>query len=385
MVVRRKRCRSGSTGEQIQRSKKAKFLQSVECAVDQPNDVLVSLNSTSILIAYEQKIPRRVSNVDLRIVTEVDLRRCILAPALSKIQQVHTMRSARARVVSPQNSSICSVLDEDTGIIRKPFRDCMREPSELTIDNYSSCDNIAGRTSRKSKRLKFTTLTVMALFLSSFLFISRKAIPVEPGSVYVPGAGFSGFWFTLGRLDSIDNITSRNFYCFSAGCLGVVAALNGFSMKDMYPVALSAQNRWRSGDINRYEVVPAFVEDLLDMVTVRYNLNKNTSATFDLSRLNVLTTLKSGWFGVKQSVRTPSSLESLRILLLQTTWIPYAVGDGLWHENHNDGGFTFMYHPPCEVDLGLPRDMDLLLNLLNVNLSRTQAETFWQKGLSYSL
>ena len=44
---------------------------------------------------------------------------------------------------------------------------------------------------------------------------------------YVPGAGFSGFPFTLGRLHSMGDPTKIECYCYSAGCLAATVALSG--------------------------------------------------------------------------------------------------------------------------------------------------------------
>ena len=200
---------------------------------------------------------------------------------------------------------------------------------------------------------------------------SNSQTPVDPYSVYVPGAGFSGFWYTLGRLRSIPDPSKHNYYCYSAGCLGVVATLNGLDMPDVYHAAVSMQTQWKNGQISRYDVVPGFVD---------YLLQSNATQQMDFSKLNVLTTAKNGWFRVRLDIQKPTSVESLRTLLLQTTWIPFAVGDGLWYQGHMDGGATALVHPRCEVHLDLPLDFDLLANIVNVNLAREKVEKFWNFG-----
>eukprot|EP00956_Cyclotella_meneghiniana_P001908 scaffold2066_cov68-Cyclotella_meneghiniana.AAC.15 len=46
--------------------------------------------------------------------------------------------------------------------------------------------------------------------------------------LYIPGAGFSGFFYTLGRLNTLlHGATGQHddeYYCFSAGCLALVAS-----------------------------------------------------------------------------------------------------------------------------------------------------------------
>lgn len=158
----------------------------------------------------------------------------------------------------------------------------------------------------------------------------------------------------------------------------MVAVWSNYSMEDMWDLAYSVQNRWKSGEISRYQVVASFVDDLL------YGAILDPK---DLERLNILTTVKDGWFGVQTCIRTPTDAESLRTMLIQTAWIPFAVGDDLWHNNeHMDGAFSMAHHPICEHNLGLALlDWDLMANVLNVNLGRNKVEQFWNQGLARGL
>jgi len=301
-------------------------------------------------------------------------------------------KTTRPALISCQSSS-SSVLS----LTSLEDQQCSREENSLFLPRESARSTTRPKaptatSTPAEKWFRWTHLFVAMIAVvssSSLLMTSMPRKPVEPRSVFVPGAGFSGFWFTLGRLKSIPNPTEHNYYCFSAGCLGVVAALNGFSMEEMYSIAVSAQNRWKSGEISRYEVVPAFVDDLLERSIALMPTNdggkNNETVSMDLSSLNIITTVKDGSFGIKHSIRTPSNMASLRTMLLQTTWIPFAVGDGLWHQDHMDGGFSPLHHPACEINLGLPLDVDLLANIVNVNLSRQKVEKFWNKGLAYGL
>ena len=205
---------------------------------------------------------------------------------------------------------------------------------------------------------------------------------VDKDSVYVPGGGFSGFWFTLGRLRSIPNPETKNFYCYSAGCLGVVATLSNYTMEEMYGIAYDIQNRWKQGDVGHFNVVEAFLDDLLfgdrsnSSVFVREDL---------LARLNIITTVKGNWFGLNAVVRKPESLAHLHEMLLQTTWIPYATGGDLWLKDHMDGAFTVALHPKCEHSVGISSDLDLVANIVNVNLGRDKVEKFYNAGLALGL
>ena len=205
----------------------------------------------------------------------------------------------------------------------------------------------------------------------------------------MPGGGFSGFWFTLGRLKSISDPTQKDYYCYSAGCLGVVATLSNYTMEEMLDIALDAQTRWKTGEISRYDVVGSFIHDLLygrvsnsDKGHAHATVGDNS---FLLSRLNIMTSVRRGWGGLDVAIRSPKSLNELQHMLIQTTWIPFAVGDDLFHEEHMDGAFSFTEHPNCEHHVGLALDIDLFLNIVNVNLGREKVEKFWKAGLAYGL
>ncbi len=113
-------------------------------------------------------------------------------------------------------------------------------------------------------------------------------------TICCPGAGFSGFWFSLGRLHALldsesrrmndidfvnirdhDNINSKmndisiqdsvKFECFSAGCLGVVASLMNLPIETVLDLALEAQTLWNEGIIGRFDVVEHFVDGLIGL------------------------------------------------------------------------------------------------------------------------
>jgi hypothetical protein len=155
----------------------------------------------------------------------------------------------------------------------------------------------------------------------------------------------------------------------------------------MWDMAHNVQMRWKRGEISRYQVVEAFLDDLLYQSTLFGERNRSLPIldTDSLQLLNIITTVKNGLFGLTTSVRTPSSVESLRTMLIQTSWIPFAIGDDLWHLGHMDGAFTLPQHPSCVHHVGLSLNWDLYLNVINVNLGRDKVETFWNQGLARGL
>jgi hypothetical protein len=217
--------------------------------------------------------------------------------------------------------------------------------------------------------------------------VDQYRVKADHDSICVSGGGFSGFWFILGRLQSIPDPTNKNYYCFSAGCLGLVASLRGIAMEDVHGMATNLQTQWKTGEIERHEVLTSFVDFLV------YHKVSNETSDGEivgedlpfLNRLNVLTTVRDGRFGLKTSTRTPTTVDSLRTFLVQSAWIPFVVGDELFHRNHMDGAFYLFGHPSCQHSIGLQSNFDMLANVLNVNLSADKVRKFWKMGIERGL
>jgi hypothetical protein len=193
-----------------------------------------------------------------------------------------------------------------------------------------------------------------------------------PDSIYVPGGGFSGFWFTMGRLQSIPNPDTKSFYCYSAGCLGVVAALSNYTVGELSDSAFGVQRKWQAGDLDRYHVVDEFVKGLLKEKPISVQC---------LSRIHIITADAK----LRPIVRQASSLLQLHEMLLQTTWIPFVLGNGFWKHGHMDGAFTVGPHPSCAHALHLPHMWDLFFNVVNVNLGEDMVRKFWKAGSEYGV
>jgi hypothetical protein len=238
---------------------------------------------------------------------------------------------------------------------------------------------------------------IISLLLLVLTVFAIKGFLVSPdvvaNSIYVTGGGFSGFWFTLGRLQGVllDHSEPKELYCYSSGCLALVAALSRYTMEEMWNIAYNVQTQWKQGQISRYDVVATFVDDLLygpdrSFTSSTKNLTVSLESPslrlrpLDLSSLKVITTVNDGWFGAKTSIRSAETVSELRAMLIQTTWIPFAIGNGLWYSGHMDGAFTTPFHPVTELAVGLELDWDLYANVLNVNLGRDKVEKFWKKG-----
>jgi hypothetical protein len=246
---------------------------------------------------------------------------------------------------------LCTPLLSDSQIVND--RDCTYQVLKRsnTLESSYHTDK-AANVATSSGRKMFARLRVPLLFVClallpaaciAVMLYYTSLGPVELGdnSVYVPGGGFSGFWYTMGRLQSVPYPYAYDYYCYSAGCLVVVAVLQNRSMDTVLDMATDAQKRWLRGEISRYEVVPDFVDNLL------YNGDPEMldAVAHGLPRLNVITTTRKGIFGIDKSIRTADNIESLREMLLQTTWIPYGMVCGViltWT-------VLFLYHPILAV------------------------------------
>lgn len=136
-----------------------------------------------------------------------------------------------------------------------------------------------------------------------------RSVINDPASVYVPGAGFSGFWFSLGRLMSLPDRHELNYYCYSAGCLGVVATLSNTTVDKVTELAFGIQNEWREGKLSRFELASSFVDRL---VPPQHELEMDA-----LQRINIITT---SW-GMGVNARRARSSKELKEMLVQTTWM----------------------------------------------------------------
>lgn len=265
--------------------------------------------------------------------------------------------------------------------------------------------------------------------------------------IYVPGGGFSGFWFTLGRLSALsaEEVHQESFVCYSAGCLGVVATLlqhlqheqalvdnvtaSVAGYEDLYAMARDIQVEWLEGSLHRYEIVETFIDRMMSnaaSLTKDVDEREAVDGLMSPSYRRFLQTIRNNLYIVTSvpaasgkrpggvldaTLLSPRDMSSLKRMLLQTTWIPMAVGSSFSHQGHLDGAFTIWQHPSCRRDVGLvvprrkhssTRDdafnsnarnfIDVLLdswklwsNTLNVNLGKQSVEELFRMGLEYGV
>ena len=318
---------------------------------------------------------------------------------------------------------------------------------------YLLTDNLVPKRSSSSRRqivmskrtillisLLFSTVIIVGgcivgNFLLMFLepisssFICKEHqhdLELHSSSIYIPGAGFSGFFYTLGRLQVLTD-NEYNYHCFSAGCLALITYMLEVPINAVIELAYSSRNRYLSGEISRYDVVEYFVNGLLDKDAVHNNVSTSRSTktgcqqyqvsnatkqsirtiSYDeriqklqdsLPSINVIT---STWdkhsFIISQRQEKPTSVKHLKRMLLETTYIPLITGDSLGIPRDEDGSFRYyndgafvgllrrseLFDPSkYRHSLLLPWRFDILINGLNLfALDHAKAIHYWEEGV----
>jgi hypothetical protein len=263
---------------------------------------------------------------------------------------------------------------------------------------------------------------------------------------YVPGGGFSGYWFLLGRLQKMKrhqmNMNDKKFVCYSSGCLGVIATLlmndndnDNNNVDSIYNMARTIQMEWNEGRLHQYQVVESFIDGLLSPVldndnnkeqqqqqeeafleTIRNNLYIITS-TYDDNSNNSSTNMPSSIIPTA-IIQQPTNIHELKQMLLQTAWIPFVTGSSWTYKNQMDGAFSTFQHPKCHtnIELIVPEIMPIQIlpsilltttetetetgtkpsitimqalklwtNILNVNLKKNDVDILWKMGFDYGV
>lgn len=233
---------------------------------------------------------------------------------------------------------------------------------------------------KKPLRRLLVALSILVISLTGLygllaappLFFFFPQLPdAGPGSVYVPGSGFAGFWYHVGLFSNYNLSQVSDIYCYSSGCLSVVLAT--LPIQQVHAVALSVQQSWMAGSLHQYEIVPAFLQQL--------DLPKHQSQLQRL--LPNLKVLVTSWNGAVV-VEEPTTIDDLQDFLLQTTYIPFVTGPARFLPTSNDfvldGGFSRSLHPKCDLDIRVPVTWRTTLYTLTPGISTEQVVEFWEMG-----
>ena len=179
--------------------------------------------------------------------------------------------------------------------------------------------------------------------------------------------------YTFGRVENLPGSKSRDYNCFSAGCMVITSVFLGRTYDSVAVEALEVQSRWKSGEIGMYEVAGEFVDSLLDLKSDPSNALISDDW---LPQVRVLTSTR---YGAPQ-MAAASNRGELRTLLLKTSFIPFATGLGMTRDGENDGGFSFLFHPRCAHTVMLPATWRMLSNVLNVNMGMETVRELYEVG-----
>ncbi|CAJ1962713.1 unnamed protein product [Cylindrotheca closterium] len=201
-----------------------------------------------------------------------------------------------------------------------------------------------------------------------------------PGTIYIPGGGFSGFWFHLGYLQSMKDLHEYEYYCFSSACLGILAVLMDHTADDVMDAALLAQERWQDNHISRFDLVENFLETLVP--TSDDDSHDQEQLQQILSKIKILVTTTENGVEVLQATNRDELLD----LMIKTTWVPALTGWGFLTDHKDvylDGGFSRYLHPDCEYVLELPMVWETLVHTFTPSLTRETIRELWNVGYEY--
>lgn len=276
----------------------------------------------------------------------------------------------------------------------------------------------------------FAVVVVVAgtVVVLPIILLQSEEVAAGPGSVYIPGAGFAGFWYHFGYFTQQHHPlgyetlqrknhsqTDRNihhemvkknnstYYCYSSGCLGYVLAAASVDIETVLTAAQRVQKLWLEGQIHRYDVVPNFLQEVLppaieasfsNFIQKNRTLHSSPSSTSQwnsiLSQLRIIVTVMepSSLLNnriMRHRIHSPTAYSTLIHYLQQTTHIPWLTGpittDGT-NEVIIDGGFSRISHPVCSKQIVVPATWSTMIHSLNPGLDPKVAKELFFRGMT---
>lgn len=279
--------------------------------------------------------------------------------------------------------------------------DSSMEDAWSSVDETKTKPVVKTATSRKVPRLRWKVVLCTLLTMAGLCWIhqtTRTPTHYSDDCIAAQGGGYSGFYYMHGVLErnraSVlpDPSSPRDFVCYSAGCLSVVALWSNYTSENVVDFGQESQRRVTSGQMPWIKATERMVHNLIRGNGLNGNVVGNatsgespmqvlarTNPRF-LASLNIITTSFStlGWPIV--SVRTPTNLGELEEILTQTCWLPFATGDGLIHRGHLDGAFLVPFHPTCPTSVGISNDWRIYFNMVNVMMGAELPRGFFRDG-----
>ena len=226
--------------------------------------------------------------------------------------------------------------------------------------------------------------------------------------IKIGGGGYSGFYYMHGILAQHHFVVAtgqRDLLCYSAGCLNAVALWSNYSIDQVIDFGNEAQQRYLLGQMPWVGATDRMVHNLIHghglavPATVRASQQQEgengvtesalqhlirTNPNF-LSSLHIITTTFTAWGWPTMVIRTPETVDELQEMLMQTSWIPFATGDGWIKNGHLDGGFSILSHPTCPTTICISLDWQILFNVVNVLMPSPMLRELSRKGQQLQL
>ena len=169
------------------------------------------------------------------------------------------------------------------------------------------------------------------------------------------GGGFSGFWYFYNKTDIITN--SDKIYCYSSGCLAVIASIYPNNKQYIYDTVLEMKHFYKNKTGKIYEIREKFIDNIINIPITDYNIN-------------IITSTYTG----KCIIEKPDTIHRLKQLLLDTTNIPL-ITSRLGYTNI-DGIFCRLSHPMCKTTYSIPKTFRFISNIFNPFLSVDDVKYF---------
>lgn len=178
----------------------------------------------------------------------------------------------------------------------------------------------------------------------------------------VHGGGYSGFWNTLGKLNSYPLIKSQNIYCYSSGCLALLAKVNNININLVIDEAYSLMNATLKNYTNFYQIREKFITFLLDSYNpelVHFNISVISSNSLGKCFFHTI-----NWDFNNHNYN--------KKLILDSTYIPAITGYYLESRHRYDGAFCHWNLPRCFHQIYPDLNYLNLRNIFNYHLTLEQ-------------
>jgi hypothetical protein len=169
------------------------------------------------------------------------------------------------------------------------------------------------------------------------------------------GGGFSGFWYFYNNINIVTN--SDKIYCYSSGCLAVIASISPNNKQYIYDTVLEMKNFYKNKTADISMIREKFIDNIINIPIIEYNIN-------------IITSTYTG----KCIIEKPDTIDRLRQLLLDTTNIPIITGR-LEYTNI-DGIFCRLSHPMCKTTYSIPKTLRFIINIFNPFLTIDDVKYF---------